>query len=270
MFRNHPLDPAAAYQEVLVPALMEEWAPRVAAAAGIGPGDRVLDVACGTGVLTRAAAARAAPGGDVTGLDLDTGMLAVAARVSPPELRWQQGSATALPFADGSFDAVVSQFGLMFFPEPVVALREMMRVLRPGGRLAVAVWASLADTPAYAAEVALVDRIAGADAAAVLRMPFVLGEVERLRALFSAAGMPDARIALQQGRGRFPNIRTMVEVEVRDWLALMGVVLPEEVIERILGEAHDALRPHVVEGSSGVTFKSAAVVATAARASAAA
>ena len=115
---------------------MQNWAPRVADAAGIKSGDRVLDVACGTGVLTRAAAERAAPGGDVSGLDLDPGMLAVAARINPG-LRWQQGSAGALPFADDSFDAVVSQFGLMFFPEPSVALREMMRVLKRGGRFLV-------------------------------------------------------------------------------------------------------------------------------------
>ena len=145
------LDAATGYQELLVPALMEEWAPQVADAAGIRPGDRVLDVACGTGVLTREAAIRAGPTGAVTGLDLSPEMLAVAARLSPA-LRWQQGSAEALPFADHSFDAVVSQFGLMFFPDPVAGLREMMRVLALGGRLAVAVWGSLADTPAYAAE----------------------------------------------------------------------------------------------------------------------
>jgi ubiquinone/menaquinone biosynthesis C-methylase UbiE len=153
-------DAAAGYQDVLVPALMLEWAPRVAEAAGIHPGDRVLDVACGTGVLTREAASRAGSTGAVTGLDLSPEMLAVAVRLSPA-LRWQQGSAEALPFPVQSFDAVVSQFGLMFFPDPVAGLREMMRVLVPGGRLAVAVWASLADTPAYEAEVALVERLAG-------------------------------------------------------------------------------------------------------------
>ena len=158
------LDAATGYQEVLVPALMQEWAPRVADAAGISPGDRVLDVACGTGVLTREAARRAGPGGAVTGLDLSPEMLAVAARLSP-ELRWQQGSADALPFPDQSFDAVVSQFGLMFFPDPVAGLREMMRVLVPGGRLAVAVWGSLDVTPAYAAEVELLERLAGRAAA---------------------------------------------------------------------------------------------------------
>src|SRR5262245_28184379 len=149
-------DAATGYQDMLVPALMQEWAPRVAAAAGIRPGDRVLDVACGTGVLTAEAARRAGPSGAVIGLDLSDEMLAVAARLHPT-LRWQQGSGHALPFPDRSFDAVVSQFGLMFFPDPVAGLREMRRVLVPVGRLGVAVWGSLADTPAYAAEVRLVE-----------------------------------------------------------------------------------------------------------------
>ena len=258
------LDAAASYQELLVPALMQEWAPRLADAARIGPGDRVLDVACGTGVLTREAAGRIGPTGTVTGLDLSPEMLAVAARLSPG-LRWQQGSAESLPFPDGSFDAVVSQFGLMFFPDQVAALREMMRVLAPGGRLAVAVWGSLADTPAYAAEVALVERLGGQAAADALRAPFTLGDVKRMADLCAAAGIRGARVALQPGRGRFPSIRTMVEVDVRDWLHIVGVALDEEVIEAILRESETELRPFLTVDERGVGFDSPAVLATATR-----
>jgi SAM-dependent methyltransferase len=258
------LDTATGYQELLVPALMEEWAPRVAEVAGIQPGDRVLDVACGTGVLAREAASRVGPTGAVTGLDLSPEMLAVAARMSPG-LRWQQGSAEALPFAEKSFDAVVSQFGLMFFPDPVAGLREMMRVLVPGGRLAVAVWGSLADTPAYAAEVALVERLAGREAGDALRAPFVFGDPKRMAELCAAAGIKGAQVAMRPGRGRFPSIRTMVEVDVRDWLQIVGVTLEEGLIEKILRESETALRPFLTIDESGVGFDSPAVLATATR-----
>jgi SAM-dependent methyltransferase len=256
------IDAATSYQEDLVPALMEEWAPRIADAAHIRSGDRVLDVACGTGVLARTAASRVAADGAVTGLDLNPGMLAVAARLSPT-ISWQQGTAQALPFPAGSFEAVVSQFGLMFFPDPVQALREMMRVMVPGGRLAVAVWASLADTPAYAAETALVDRLAGTAAGDVLRAPFRLGEARRLAELCAAAGITGAVVNLQRGRGRFPSIRSMVEVDLRGWLPLMGVVLEEELIAEILRQAEGALRPFVTNEGGGVAFDSPAVLATA-------
>jgi SAM-dependent methyltransferase len=259
---HQQIDAATSYQDHLVPALMEEWAPRVADAAGIRPGHRVLDVACGTGVLSRTAASRSGPSGAVIGLDLNRGMLAVAARLSPT-LRWPQGTAEALPFPDQCFEAVVSQFGLMFVPDPAVALREMMRVLVPGGRLAVAVWASLANTPAYAAEVALVDQLAGAAAAGALRAPFALGEVEHLAKLCLAAGISGATVSLEEGRGHFPSIRHMVEVDLRGWLPLMGIVLEEALIAEILRQAEVALQPFVIDDGGRVAFASPALLATA-------
>ena len=237
------VEAATAFETLFVPALFQEWAPRVSASARLRAGDRVLDVACGTGVLAREARVRVGPGGSVTGLDLNPGMLAVAERLAP-DIRWRQGDAGNLPFQSSAFDVVVSQFGLMFFSDRIGAIREMARVLAPAGRLAVAVWDSLERTPAYAAEVALVERMAGPDPAAALRFPFSLGDTTQLRELFSAAGFSAAVVSTYTGTGRFPSIRTMIEADLRGWLPLVGINLEDELIERILAEAETALAPY--------------------------
>ena len=177
------IDAANAYEQAFVPALFGQWAPRMVAAARLEPGQRVLDVACGTGVLAREAASRVEPTGLVAGLDSNRGMVTVASRLEP-RVHWRTGTAESLPFPDASFDAVVSQFGLMFFGDRIRSLREMLRVLVPGGQLAVAVWDSVENIPAYAAEVALLERVAGQLAADALRAPFVLGDPKELASLF--------------------------------------------------------------------------------------
>lgn len=252
------------YDAAIVPGLTGEWAPRLVRAAGVRPGHRVLDVACGTGVLSRAAAEAVGPTGAVTGLDMDPGMLAVASRRGSG-VAWHRGSAEALPFPEATFDAVVSQFGLMFFGDRPRALREMWRVLRPGGRLAVAVWASLEETPAYDAEVKLVERLAGTTAADVLRSPFVLGVRDQFAGIFRAAGIPLTSLTTEPGTGAFSGIRAMLEADLIGWLPLVSVHLNRETIERILVEGESVLASYrTPEGT--VRFASPAHIAVAARA----
>lgn len=234
------IDAARAYEALFVPALFAQWAPKVADAARIQPGQRVLDVACGTGVLAREVRSRTGSHGRVVGIDANAGMIAAAEQFAPG-IEWRVGVAESLPSPDESFDAVVSQFGLMFFSDPRQALREMLRVLAPGGRLAVAVWDALDNMPAYAAEVSLLERTAGRHAADALRAPFVLGDRQDLVALFSEAGVAAADITTHHGTARFPSIRTMVEADLRGWLPVMGVNLTEDRIGHILQDADQAL-----------------------------
>ena len=254
---------AAAYESLHVPALFRQWAGRVLDAIQIQPGDRVLDVACGTGVLAREAAARVGAKGKVTGIDLGIGMLAVAERLAP-QVEWRQGTAEALPFPDRSFGAVVSQFGLMFFEDRRRALQEMVRVLAPGGRLAVAVWDSLERSEAYPIEVSLIQRIAGQRAADALRAPFVLGDRDELIALFESAGVDSPEVATHKGVARFPSIRTMVEADLRGWLPVMGVALEEQQIQHILTEA-DAVLRRFLNADGQVEFESPAHIVTGTR-----
>lgn len=252
---------AAAYERNFVPALFAEWAPRVADAAEIAVGDRVLDVGCGTGVLAREAARRAGSSGSVTGIDVNPGMLSVAAKLAP-QIRWDEGVAEQLPFDSGSFDAVVSQFALMFFGQ--AALSEMWRVLAPGGRLAVAVWDTLENTPPYATEVELIQRHSGRSAADVLRAPFVLGDRKQLSALLDSAGITPAVIRTVEGTAHFPSLRAMIEADIRAWFPLAGVEVDEGVMEAIIADGEQALSSHV-NADGTVSFAMPAHIVTASK-----
>lgn len=238
--------PADVYDEQFVPALFRPWGPVLCDAANIAPGQRVLDVACGTGALTLAVADRVRPGGAVIGLDANPGMLAVARR-KRADIEWREGRAESLPFADASFDAAVSQFGLMFFDDRVAALREMQRVLRHGGHLAVAVCDALEHSPGYASLAALLERLFGRRVADAFRAPFVLGDAAALRALCAQAGIAEASVVQRQGTVRFASIDALVSTE-RACVWTLGGLLDEAQFERLRREAQSTFQPFVDAG----------------------
>src|SRR5688572_11685353 len=133
---------AEIYESAFVPAIFAQWSPTLLDAAGVEPGQRVLDVACGTGVLARTAADRVGPAGEAVGVDLSEGMLTVARRLRP-DIEWHRGDAAELPLADADFDVTVCQSALMFMTDATAALREMARVTRASGTVGVQVYASL-------------------------------------------------------------------------------------------------------------------------------
>jgi len=233
---------AEVYEEFFVPAILQEWANRVAEAGRIQPGQRVLDVACGTGILARTVAERVGSNEAVVGVDPNEGMLAVARR-KVPAIEWRDGRAEALPFEANSFDAVVSQFGLMFFEDRRGAIQEMMRVLRPAGRLTVAVWDAVENVPSYAELANLLQRRYGDQVAEVFRAPFVLGDPQLLLALFGEAGVTGAEVTRQEGSARFPSLREWLWIEVKEWL--LGDRLDAAQFEGLLKESEELLHPFV-------------------------
>lgn len=252
--------PAEVYDQLFVPALFRQWGPVVAAAAYVKAGDRVLDVGCGTGALTLAAADLAGPKGSVAGLDASPEMLAVARRKTA-RIEWIEGRAEALPLPSGGFDAVVSQFALMFFEDRAGALREMMRVMVPGGHLAVAVCDAIENSPGYAVLANLLERLFGKTVADGFRRPFVLGDPERLLNISRDAGIFNATVTSHRGEVRFESIASLVSTE-RACAWTLGGLLNDDQFARLLQEAETALLPFATDNGT-VVFDMPALILSA-------
>jgi SAM-dependent methyltransferase len=191
-------------------------------------------------------------------------MLAVAKRLDD-RIEWRQGVAEELPCEDNAFDRVVSQFAMMFFPDRAGAVREIIRVLVPGGRFSVAVWDSLENSPAYSAEVALLQQMAGQDAADALRAPCILGDLLALKRLIEGTAAISVETSTVVGQARFPSIRSMVEADLRGWLPVMGVDLEEDLVLSILAAAEEELSEFVLPNGR-MEFASPAHIVSATRA----
>jgi len=183
------------YEKFFVPAIGAPLAADLVAAAALRPGERILDVACGTGVVTRLAAARVGGTGAVAGLDVNPGMLAVARSATPgaAAVDWYETSAEAMPLADASFDVVLCQMGLQFIPNKVQALKEIRRVLGPGGRVVL-------NLPGPIPElfVGMRDALAkhiDPQCAKFVDVVFSLHDAERLKGMLAEAGFSDITAA---------------------------------------------------------------------------
>ncbi|MEN8238623.1 MAG: methyltransferase domain-containing protein [Actinomycetota bacterium] len=249
---------AEVYEEFFLPALFDQWPEQVLDAAEAGRGDRVLDIGCGTGVLARAAQRRAGEVGQVVGLDPNEGMLAVA-RHADPSIQWEMGVAENIPHDEGSFERVVSQFALMFFVDRDAAVAEMARVLARRGTAAIATWASLEETPGYAAMVSLLGRLFGEQAARALEAPYVLGDPQELHGLLSSA-FPDVDVTRHEGVARFDSIDAWVHTDIRGWT--LANQMDDDQFELLLREAREELH-RFTDAEGRVSFPAPALIATA-------
>jgi ubiquinone/menaquinone biosynthesis C-methylase UbiE len=248
------------YQRYLVPAMTSMWADDLAGLADLGPGERILDVACGTGVVARVAAERVGSAGSVAGLDLNPGMLAVARSLPPvvgAPVEWHEGSALDLPFGDHDFDVVFCQLGLQFFPDRPAALREMLRVLVPEGRLALNVFGPIEHNPATHAISDSLDRRLHSGASLVKRNEHSLADPHELRRLVENAGFTDVTVETATKTVRFPSAMHYVQIQLSGTpLALVvtreAPVERERLVEEIITDVSSALAPYA--GEEGLQF----------------
>lgn len=187
----------ATYESFLVPAMFAPFATRLVQEAGVRSGSVVLDVACGTGIVSRTAARVAGSSGSVTGVDLGEPTLEIArsqpAQAAAATITYVQADAAALPLADGAFDVGLCQQGLQFFPNRAGALAEMRRTLKRDAPVAIATWKDIERSPFMVLAEALTTHL-GKDAGDMMRSPFALSDAAELGGLVSDAGFRDVSV----------------------------------------------------------------------------
>jgi ubiquinone/menaquinone biosynthesis C-methylase UbiE len=197
--------PAETYEHYLVPAFFAPLAAQVLDLAQPQPGERVLDVACGTGVLARRVAPLVGSTGQVVGLDLSPDMLVVArvlAERAGLAIDWYAGRAEALPFADASFDLVLCQHGLQSVPDKPTAVAEFWRVLREDGRVVITVSQRLDQHPFDARLNAIMQQHTRI---AAIQAIYALGDADELRTLLAGVGWRQLEIAPRRILARYPH-----------------------------------------------------------------
>ena len=197
------------YERYLVPSIFAPWAHDLIEMAALRPRERVLDIACGTGIVARIAARNLGVDGRVVGLDLSAPMLAAARSSAANEgvsVEWREGSAVMLPVREEAFDVVFCQQGLQFFPDRPAALREMHRVVAEGGRLVLSFWREIEHSPGFAVLAQALARHVGPEAGALMTFgPFALSDTQELRALIIGAGFRDITIRPVVKTLRYPS-----------------------------------------------------------------
>ncbi len=251
---------AELYERYLVPTITGVWAADLVRRAALQPRERVLDVACGTGIVARLAAEQVGDQGAVVGLDLNTAMLEVARALPAPPgaiITWTEASVLAMPFPDATFDEVLCQLGLQFFPDRPQALREMRRVLVPSGRVLLSVFGPIAHNPAPQALADALDRHLGPHASAIKRAEHDLDDPAELDELVSSAGFAEVSIETTTQQIRFPSPREYVRIQFAATpLATLIQEMPSHqqaaLAEAVIADVRGALRTYI--GDDGLVF----------------
>jgi ubiquinone/menaquinone biosynthesis C-methylase UbiE len=246
----------AAYERYLVPAIMRPWAERLVDAVAPRAGERVLDVACGTGVVAREVASRTGAATPIVGVDVNPAMLAIAREIADEdghEVEWREGEAGGLPLDDASFDVVLCQHSLMFFPSAADALREMRRVLGEGGRVGLAVWRSIEHNSVYGPLAEALGRHAGQEAEAMVRSIFPDWDADDLRTMVGRAGFEDVAVEEHTETTTYPSASELLRREAAS-SPLAGPIgaVDDAVRDALVDDLEDALAGFTTP--DGLTF----------------
>jgi ubiquinone/menaquinone biosynthesis C-methylase UbiE len=250
------------YERLLVGPLFRPWAETILDELKLSPGDRVLDIACGTGIVARVAKERLGHAGDIVGVDVSPDMLAVA-RAADPSIDWREGNAVALPLKEKEqFDVVVCQQGLQFFSDKMAAAAQMRRALRQGGKLAVAVWRSDEEIP-FLRELR---RVAEGHLGAIADQRHSFSDAAALEALLRNAGFRDVQVKTLRRTTRvadgaaFLRLNTMALVGMSTGGKTMPDGKRKTVVDAIIGESAPILSSYA--DGTGIAFELGANLAT--------
>ena len=246
---------ADAYEKFLVPAIFAPMAAHLVVLAAPRSGERVLDIACGTGIVARIAADRVGTAGRVAGVDLNPSMLEVAARESSssrPSIDWLEARAESVPLEAESFDLVLCQQGLQFFPDRLAALREMRRLIAQGGRVLISVWRDVGR--GFDVLAAGLGRHISADAGGALaRGPASFRDGDELSALVQQAGFSDVGLETVTVSMHFPSPVEFVQQYVNATpLAAAVAQASQSARDHLLDEVAENLRD--LTGPDGLRF----------------
>ena len=228
-------NPAWIYELNLVPALFGPWARDFIAFVEPKQGDHVLDAGCGTGAVARLVPPLVGPNGRTVGLDFDAEMLAVAAELFT-DVEWQEGDLQSIPFNPLSFDLVICQQSLQFLPDRDAGLREIRRVLRPAGHLALNVWTELEKSPGHAILFNTLGELLGKDMGTP--PPWSLADESELVAFLERAGFVVTESRVNARHSRFPSAKRFVE-------ALMAGA--SKLTRQALAQVPDPAKAHFIE-----------------------
>ena len=248
-----PTNPAETYQSYFVPAKFGPCAQILLGQAKPQLGEHVLDVACGTGVVARMAAPLVGPTGRVVGLDVNAAMLSVARHQSTgiqPPIEFREDNSLAMTLPDASFDLVVCQQGLQFFPDQAAAVREMRRVLKPDGRAVVACWCGLESAPAVSTLLHAQAKYLNMPIA-LFAKPHSMVDADMLRTLFSGAGFQHVEVTAHKVQTRFSQPERFVQLHIESTAAAvpimqqMDVTTRVQMAEEVAHELRDEMRQYV-------------------------